>query len=148
MKDHLQKDAPGGNWEHYHHMADVGVRGYGSTVEIAFEQAAKAMTAVITDLDKINSEREIKVTCQAPDIEMLLVDWLNSLIYEMATQHMLFCCFQVHIDQLRLQGSAWGELVDVKKHAPAVETKGATYTTLAVRQQENGIWLAQCVIDV
>jgi SHS2 domain-containing protein len=36
-------------WEHYEHDADIGVRGYGATRAQAFEQAALALTAVVTD---------------------------------------------------------------------------------------------------
>jgi hypothetical protein len=35
-------------WEHFPHDADVGVRGRGLTAAEAFEQAAQALTAVIT----------------------------------------------------------------------------------------------------
>ena len=36
-------------WEHFHHESDIGIRGFGSTREKAFEQAALALTAVITE---------------------------------------------------------------------------------------------------
>ena len=42
---------------------------------------------------------------------------------------------------------AWGEPIDVEKHQPAVEIKGATYTELAVYEQD-GQFVAQCVVDV
>ncbi len=37
------------HWEHYPHQADMGVRGFGATETEAFEQAALALTAVVTD---------------------------------------------------------------------------------------------------
>ena len=37
------------HWEHFSHEADIGIRGVGPTLATAFEQAAIAMTAVITD---------------------------------------------------------------------------------------------------
>jgi SHS2 domain-containing protein len=46
-----------------------------------------------------------------------------------------------------LKGTAWGEPVEVERHAPAVEPKGATFTELKV-SKEGGGWIAQCVIDV
>ena len=36
-------------WEHFPHDADVGVRGFGATAAEAFEQAALALTAVVTN---------------------------------------------------------------------------------------------------
>lgn len=135
-------------WEHYYHVADIGVRGYGSTPAEAFEQTAVALTAVITDPGAIEPHEQIAVNCEAPDRELLLADWLNVLIYEMATRLMLFSRFEVSLEGTRLTAKVWGEKVDLKKHDPAVEIKGATYTTLKVEQQEDGMWLAQCVVDV
>lgn len=126
----------------------MGVRGFGHSRDEAFEQVALAMTAVVTDPDSVAATQEIDITCEAPDDELLLVDWLNALVYEMATRKMLFGRFQVHIVNGALQGEAWGETVDVEKHKPAVEVKGATYTNLRVNHESNGSWVAQCVVDV
>jgi SHS2 domain-containing protein len=135
-------------WAHFHHEADVGVRGGGPTPAAAFEQAALAMTAVIADPGEVRCLDRVEVACEAPDLELLLVDWLNALVYEMATRRMLFGCFQVTLEGTRLRGAAWGEVVDLDRHAPAVEVKGATYTALEVREDAPGQWRAQCVIDV
>jgi len=135
-------------WEHYEHQADIGVRGIAPVMAGAFEQAALAMTAVITDPAAVRGREAVAIHCRAPDPELLLLDWLNALIYEMATRRMLFACFAVQIDEEYLHATAWGEPVDVARHQPAVEIKGATFTTLAVRELADGRWLAQCVVDV
>jgi tRNA nucleotidyltransferase (CCA-adding enzyme) len=125
----------------------MGVRGLGATKAQAFEQAALALTAVITDPDKLTANQVVDIFCEAPDDELLLVDWLNALVYEMATRKLLFGRFEVHITDHQLNARAWGEPADVAKHQPAVEIKGATYTALRVAQ-ENGQWIAQTVVDV
>jgi tRNA nucleotidyltransferase (CCA-adding enzyme) len=135
-------------WEHFPHEADMGVRGIGSTKSQAFEQAALALTAVVTDPRAIAVKEAVQVACEAPDDELLLVDWLNALVYEMATRKMLFARFQVHILDHRVEGKAWGETIDVPRHQPAVEVKGATLTSVRVGQQADGTWVAQCVVDV
>lgn len=135
-------------WEHFSHQADIGVRGVGGSKEEAFEQAALALTGVITEVNSLEPKDLVTVVCQAPSDDLLLVDWLNAIIYEMATRKMLFGEFQVHIDAGRLRGSLWGQPVDVAKHQPAVEVKGATYTELAVQHRSDGAWIAQCVVDV
>jgi len=134
-------------WEHFSHEADMGVRGIGRTREEAFEQAALALTAVVTDPASVRAVEPVAIEASAPDDEMLFVDWLNGLIYEMATRSLLFSRFEVHITDHRLDGRAWGEPVVNERHQPAVEIKGATYTALRVAS-ENGVWLAQCVVDV
>ena len=79
---------------------------------------------------------------------MLLVDWLNEIVYQMATRNMLFGRFDVEIDDHRLLARLYGEEADPGKHQPAVEIKGATFTELKVDQTEAGDWVAQCIIDV
>jgi len=135
-------------WEHFPHDADIGVRGLGATLEQAFEQAALALTAVITDPADVAAKEMLQLSCMAPDAELLLVDWLNALIYEMVTRNMLFSRFEVHLQDGHLSAQAWGEALEVARHHPAVEIKGATYTSLKVAQLPDGGWLAQCVVDV
>jgi len=134
-------------WEHFPHDADVGVRGFGATPGEAFEQAAQALTAVVTTA-LVEPKTEVVVTCEAPDLELLFVEWLNAIIYEMAVRKMLFSRFAVRIDRTRLEGTLWGEPVDVARHAPACEPKGATYTALKVAADDKGIWSAGCIVDV
>ena len=136
------------HWEHFHHEADIGVRGFGGSMVEAFEQAALALTAVITDPKGVRIQSEISIECQAPDRELLLADWLNALVFEMATRKMLFGCFDVAIDGDRLYAKASGEQIDLTRHQPAVEIKGATYTELYVGKERDDGWRAQCVVDV
>jgi SHS2 domain-containing protein len=135
------------HWEHYPHEADMGVRGFGATKAEAFEQAALAMTAVISDPAAVEPRDRVTIECEATDEELLLTEWLNSLVFEMATRSMLFSRFAIRLEGTRLSAQAWGEHIDVARHHPAVEAKGATYTTLRVARQDGG-WMAQTVVDV
>jgi tRNA nucleotidyltransferase (CCA-adding enzyme) len=144
----MEKPESGPRWEHFPHGADIGVRGFGLTKSQAFEQAALALTAVLTDPAKVTEKSESRFICEAPDDELLFVDWLNALVYAMSWEKMVFCRFKVVLNDHHLQGTAWGEKVDQRKHEPAVEVKGATYTELRVRPVENEGWVAQCVVDV
>ncbi len=136
------------HWEHFDHEADIGIRGIAPTLEQAFEQAAIAMTAAVTNIDSVSASKVISIYCEAPDIELLLVSWINELVYEMSTQGVLFNRFEVVINDDTLSAIAYGEAVDRQKHQPAVEIKGATLTDLRVYQQTDDVWVAQCVIDV
>ena len=140
--------APRVGWSHFPHEADIGVRGIGRTLEEAFAFAAVAMTAAAVDPAGVRPAQRVQVTCAAPDRELLLVDWLNAIVYEMITRNMLFSRFEVRIDDGRLAGTLDGEPIDRVRHAPAVEVKGATYTALDVHRREDGLWVAQCVVDV
>ena len=135
-------------WEHLEHGADIGVRGYGGNLAEAFTQAALALSSVITELDKIDLSESITVECDAQEFDLLLVDWLNEIVYQMATRNMLFGRFEVQILDRHLQAQLLGEKVDQGKHQPAVEIKGATFTALKVYQADDDEWVAQCIIDV
>lgn len=139
---------PASRWELFAHQADMGVRGIGPSRERAFEQAALALTAVIVDPRSVGDREAVSVRCEAPNEEILLVDWLNAIVYEMATRKMLFGRYEVRIEDGELQGTAWGERVDVARHEPAVEIKGASMTELKVARRTDGAWIAQCVVDV
>jgi SHS2 domain-containing protein len=136
-----------GHWEHFAHGADIGVRGFGHTKAEAFVQAALALTAVVTDPGEVADRESVDIQCEAPDDELLFAEWLNCLIYEMATRKMLFSRFALRFDGPLLTATAWGEPVDIARHHPAVEIKGATYTALRVAREPSG-WVAQTVVDV
>ena len=136
------------HWEHFEHEADIGLRGFGDTPAAAFEQVALAMTAVITTIEQVQPVTTIAVTCEGASLDLLLFDWLNRLIYEMATRRLLFCRFDVRIEGKRLTGSATGERVNPQRHAPAVEIKAATFHQLRVCENADHLWVAQCVVDV
>ena len=129
-------------WEHFPHDADMGIRGFGPTPAKAFEQAALAMTAVIADLGLIRLEREIEIELEAPKLDLLFIDWINALVFEMADRRMVFGAFNVDIGNGRLKGRAFGETISRERHAPAVEVKGATFTELAVVEDRPGLWRA------
>ena len=135
-------------WEHFQHVADIGVRGRAADLAGAFEQAAIALTAVITEPERVKPQRAFSFHCRADNNDILLLDWLNALIYEMAISKVLFSRFDVSIDGHELNATAWGEAIDITRHQPGVEIKGATLTALEVAQDEQGIWTAQCVVDV
>jgi SHS2 domain-containing protein len=135
-------------WEHYPHPADMGIRGFGRTKEEAFAQAALAITAIITDPQTVEPKESVQITCREQEDDLLLFDWLNALLYEMATRHVLFSRYDITIAGEQLKATAWGESIDIARHQPAVEVKAATFADLKVRREKDGNWVAQCIVDV
>ena len=82
----------------------------------------------------------------APDLELLFVDG-SAITHEMAVGRMLFARFDVRIEDTTLEATLWGEPVDVARHVPACEPRGATYAALRVARESEG-WSAACVVDV
>jgi tRNA nucleotidyltransferase (CCA-adding enzyme) len=144
---HASSNGQPPSWEHFPHDADIGLVGLGPTKAEAFRQAAIALTAVVTDPGQVKPETVVVFDCRATTDDLLLLEWLNAVIYEMAVRSMLFGDFSVDIQDGELHAIARGEAVDVERHEPAVEIKGATMTALGVAQVPGG-WRAQCVVDV
>ncbi len=143
----------GKDWEHFEHAADVGVRGFGKSPAEAFANAAKALFALVAeDLAAVKESRQEKITCRADSLDELFLAFLGELIWLSDTRHLVFGRFEVQIgepapDAYELNATVFGELYDPERHASTVEPKGATYTALQVAE-ENGRWVAQCVVDV
>ena len=95
--------------EHFEHGADIGVRGIAPTKAGAFEMAALALTAVVTDPACVRPLETVEIRCEAPDDELLPAGWLNAVVSEMALQRMLFGQFEVRPEGGRLVVLARGE---------------------------------------
>jgi len=134
-------------FETFAHDADIGVRGRGATLAEALANAGRALTAVVTDPASVREVLSVEIACEAADPEELLFDWLNALVFEMATRRVLFARYEVTVEGPKLAARAYGEPVEVDRHHPAVEVKGATWTGLRVAR-EGGTWVAECVVDV
>jgi SHS2 domain-containing protein len=135
-------------FETFEHDADVGVRGRGATIAEAFANAGRALTAVITDPASVRETTTVELACEASDPEALFFDWMNALVFEIATRWLLFARCEVEIEGGRLRARAHGEPVDGERHRPAVEVKGATWTGLRVARAPDGSWTAECIVDV
>jgi len=140
--------APG--WETFDHIADIGVRGWGRDVDEAFANGAKAMFSImVEDLSVVRPEQSVDVTCDSFDLAGLFVAWLNRLIAEADLRDMVFCQFSpsVHMDELTLEGRASGQHWDRLECGRGIEVKGATFSEAEVKRV-NGLWMAQCIVDV
>lgn len=138
-------------FEYFDHPADVGIIGFGGSLEEAFEEGAKAMFQVMAEIDRVEPMAPKEVEVDASDEESLLIRWLNALLALKDLEHMFFSDFKVKIrhlhDALVLKGVALGETIDIQKHYPKVEVKAATYSQLRVERSES-MFRVQCVVDV
>lgn len=140
------------HWEHFHHLADIGIRGFGESLAEAFQEIALALTAVVIAPNKIPASAEQQISCaNSGDIEILLYDWLNAIIYEMDVHRLVFGSYRVTIHSTSLTARAIGakfDEIDTASGDVGPEIKAATFTELRVKRLPGGLWLAQCVLDV
>ena len=135
-------------WQHFHHQADIGIRGIGATLEEAFVGGAHALMAVICSPETVEATECVEIECEAEETDLLFADWINALIYEMDVRKMLLSRFEVSIDNHKLTAKAWGETCDPDRHEFAVEVKAATFMELKAYKNDDDQWVVQCVVDV
>ena len=137
-------------WETFDHVADIGVRGVGRSLEEAFSNGAKALfSMMVEDLDLVRACEERRIEASSFDLVGLFVAWLNELIAISDLEGMVFSQFETRIFQgdSTLLSTAMGEPLDRKRHGVGVEVKGATFSEARVEKM-NGLWVAQCIVDV
>jgi len=131
---------------YFEHDADIGIIGRGATVEQAFEAAAQAVFAIVTNLDTVQPGAALTIEFEEADPELALVTWLNLLLGKSRERGMVFSRFRV-----QRQGNKWRTEALGEKWHPGlergVEVKGATLTMLSVKQT-GAMWEARCIVDV
>jgi len=133
------------------HVADVYVEAYGSSLEEAFEHAATALFEVMTDTSKVKPEVVKRVKVTGFDEYSLLYNWLEELLYLYEVENILFSKFKVHITKVNedfsLEGEAWGEQFDDKRHEKRTEVKAVTYSQMEILRKEGKV-VVRFVLDI
>ena len=117
------------------HTADRALQVFGHDLKELFVNAARGMFSLIADLDTITPTRAHRVELQAPDLEMLLVDWLNELLFMHETNGEIYVQFDIeHLSPTELRATVRGE------SAPATKAfiKAATFHNLRIARTEEG----------
>lgn len=133
------------SYDYFEHDADVGIIGRGETLEAAFESAAQAMFAILSETPPEPLE-QVSFEFEEEDIELAFVRWLNLLVAHAQSAHLLLGRFQLKRDGVYWLGKAWGAPWQAKMER-GVEVKGATLTMLSVTEKAEG-WEARCIVDV
>lgn len=129
------------------HTADIKFQSYGKNIKEAFVNAALAMFEAEVNIKKVKPEKKIKIKCEAQNTEELLIEWLNKLLTESSINNMVFSKFKVKIKDNKLNGEAYGEKINPKKHEIKTEVKAATYSELFVKKEKDK-YICQVVVDV
>jgi SHS2 domain-containing protein len=134
--------------EFFEHTADLGLRVRATSLNDLFAEAARALNAAIVDnLDAVRSESEVAVYLPSNDLDYLLFDWLNALLFHNAVDGLVFARFSVQVGPDGLKGKAWGEAMDSDRHELGHEIKAITYHGLKVEETPDG-WLAEVIVDI
>ena len=132
-------------YEELGHTADVGIRAYGATLEELFGNAAAGMFSLIADPEKVRPVGEVEVRVEGGDLEELMVNWLQELIFLHETQRLLLCSFDVVLKGLKLRAYARGERIDKRRHDLKAVVKAVTYHNIKVDPKRG---VAEIIFDV
>ena len=129
--------------------ADVCFKAYGRTLEETFANAALAMFDVMLEPENVRPRIVKKINLKGEDLESLMFEWLNELLFYVDAENLAFSRFEVHIDKNRMTLSAKvsGECIDQARHMIKIDVKACTYHSMEIKQI-NGIWAAQVILDV
>jgi SHS2 domain-containing protein len=130
------------------HTADLGIRVWADDIRGLFEEAAKALFDIITDLTKVEAHLKREIVVRGSSREELMVAWLNELLYLHEVERLIFCNFSItKIDEGTVTGVSTGEEFDEARHSIKTEVKAVTYHQLEIKEQ-GGRWQAQVIFDI
>lgn len=130
------------------HTADIGIIAYGADIEELFSNAALALFSLITEPESVKEEFHLDLEVSSEDIDSLLIEWLNELIYLFDVKHILFNHFDIKsLTHNGLKATCYGEDFDPMKHKLKAGVKAATYHMLKLDKSDDG-FQAQVILDI
>jgi SHS2 domain-containing protein len=146
----VKNDTKDKKFEFFDVTADAGIKAYGKTLEEAFENAALAMFEVITNTNTINPEIKKEIQVESEDEYALLYDWLSEFLVILDSEFIVFSKFDVKIkkngEEYVLNGTAWGEEFNPKKHESKAEVKAVTYHLMNIKKNDS--YMVQLIVDI
>ena len=133
-------------------ISDVAFEATGKDLEALFRAVADATAGVmVEDISSIGREEYLVVNLEQRDLDMLLFDFINEIIYLKDTRRLLLRAEEISIRRglggYALTSVLCGEPPDPKKHALKVDVKAVTLYRFEVVETTQG-WKATVVLDV
>ncbi len=136
------------NFEILEHPADVGFRAWGNSLEDVFGNCAQALLSIILDASNVDESERCQIDAEGSDLESLLVNWLNEVLYYVDTRRLVFNSFAIHFgESCKLSCEASGEKRTPAKHPVRVSVKAVTYHQLRLSKSGEQ-WIAEVFVDV
>ena len=135
-----------GSYEVLEHTADVGLRAVASDLAELFETAAEGMAA-IAGVHRPGRGEPVAIALESSDLEGLLVDWLNEVLYQHDSRGAALRTARVwEVDDTSVRATIELAPLD-ERDDEGIQIKAVTYHQLAVRKTEDG-WEAMVFFDV
>jgi SHS2 domain-containing protein len=132
--------------------SDVTFRATGPDLDALFAAAADATTnLMVRRLDSIAPAVSIPVTVRADALDLLLLRFLEELVFHKDAERLLLRATDVHVARddggHRACATLLGETIDPAKHELAADVKAVTLHGLLVRHAGTQ-WRAEVTLDV
>jgi len=129
--------------------ADVAFVAYGRDLNELFANSALAMFEVMINTKQVEEKVEERVSVDGHDLESLMFNWLNELLYISDSKNLAFSRFEVKVDDknFKLEAICKGEEINPEKHETRTVVKAATYHQMKIWWEDN-LWKAQVILDI
>lgn len=135
--------------EIFEHTADLGIRIRCGTLPELFAEAGQALFELLVEnLATVRPLESYSIELQQSQLDLLLFDWLNELLYCFDARHLILCQFDVVLEGEVLKATVSGEPLDDARHHLDHEVKAITYHQLHVTKQADDSWLAEVILDI
>ena len=136
----------------FDHTADVGFELEAPTPGALFDEARRALLMTVFERPLESGEDEDSVRLSAPDLETLLVRWINELVFLIQGDGFVPIHSDVRIEDsggedFSLEASLTGAPLDLEHHGWQGEIKSTTFHGLDVKQGGE-VWRARVILDV
>lgn len=115
----------------------------------AFVEAAHAlMDLILPDHENLKDSVSVPIFCESMDLEFLLADWINTLVFEMNQRGIVFTRFDIHVEGIHVKGKAFGvKWSEVKEKVKMTELQGVAFDELSVQETTSGCRLSLVLND-
>ncbi|TMB42441.1 MAG: archease [Deltaproteobacteria bacterium] len=130
--------------------SDVTFHAWGRSLEELFAAAADVtLNVMVRSLDSVRPLEMRSVSVEADALDLLLMRFLNELVYRKDVEELLLRATEVDVDpgRNRVQAVLTGERIDPKRHDLVADVKAVTLHDLRVERTETG-WDAHVTLDV
>lgn len=131
--------------------SDVAFEAFGKTSEELFEHCATALFSVMCDVKRVEPKTTMNIELRTKNLEDLLFDFLNELIFLKDRDSVVFSKFEVSInysnDTYHCSGEVVGEKIDPARHNLGVDVKAVTKHNFSVKKTGD-IYKATVVLDI
>ncbi len=130
------------------HTADLGIHVSGTSLKELFENAAYALSHIITDINKVRPAREETVIIEGSDLCDLMVNWLREILFFFNGRELFVKqAGIIKITHYGIEAKVFYERFDPERHIIFNEIKAVTYHDLYVQKTGN-IWNARIIFDL